>query len=316
MAAFLARRVAAMILLLAIISLGVFSLLYLAPGDAALALTRGRPVPPELLAELRARYHLDDPFLTQYWIWLTNALQGDLGQSTVSGLPVVDTVRDRLPVTLFLGLYAFLITMVVGVSLGIVSALRRRSAVDRTIVGVSIAGVSMPAFVTGILLLYFFAVEIAIFPAFGPGEGFSSRLTHLTLPAIALALTQTTYVLRLTRAAMIEALEHDSVAFARARGVPMRRVVVTYALRNALVPIVTAAGMILGLLVVGAVIVEVVFSLQGLGALLFDAVSFKDVPMVQGLTLLAAASIILLNLVTDLLYMVIDPRIRYERGRA
>jgi peptide/nickel transport system permease protein len=301
-----------MFVLLAIISFGVFSLLHVAPGDTALALTRGRPVPPEVLAELRAQFHLDEPFLRQYWLWLSGALQGDFGQSTVSGLPVRDTIEDRLPVTLFLGIYAFLITMVVGVSLGIVSALRRRTAVDRTIVGLSIGGVSMPAFVTGILLLYLFAVELAIFPAFGAGEGFASRLSHLTLPAIALALTQTTYVLRLTRAAMIEALEHDSVAFARARGVPMRRVVVSYALRNALIPIATAAGLILGLLVVGAVIVEVVFSLPGLGALLIDAVSFNDIPMVQALALLAAASIVLANLVTDVVYMLIDPRIRYE----
>jgi peptide/nickel transport system permease protein len=171
----------------------------------------------------------------------------------------------------------------------------------------------MPAFVTGILLLYLLAVRISLFPAFGAGDGFLSRLTHLTLPAVALALTQTTYVLRLTRASMIEALEHDSVAFARARGVPQRRIVTDYALRNALIPIVTAAGLILGQLVVGAVIIEVVFSLQGVGALLVDAVSFKDVPMVQGLALLAAASIIVMNLLTDIVYLMIDPRIRYRR---
>jgi peptide/nickel transport system permease protein len=174
----------------------------------------------------------------------------------------------------------------------------------------------MPIFVTGILLLWALAVELSLFPAFGAGEGFFSRLWHLTLPAVALALTQATYVLRLTRASMIDSLEHDSVAFALARGVPRRRVVVTYALRNALVPIVTAAGLILGQLVVGAVLVEVVFSLQGLGTLLIDAVSFKDVPTVQGLTLIAAASIILVNLLTDIVYMVIDPRIRYEKGAA
>ena len=313
---FLARRLSAMILLLAIISVGVFSLLYLAPGDTALALTRGRPAPPELLAELRAQYHLDEPFLTQYWLWLSAALQGDLGQSTVSGLPVIDAVRLRLPVTLFLGVYAFVLTMVAGVSLGIAAAVRRGSGLDRAIVGLSLGGVSMPVFVTGVLLLWAFAVELSLFPAFGPGDGFFSRLGHLTLPAIALALTQATYVLRLTRASMIDSLEHDSVAFARARGVPMHRVVVSYALRNALVPIVTAAGMILGQLVVGAVIVEVVFSLQGLGTLLIDAVSFKDVPTVQGLTLLAATSIILVNLATDVVYMVIDPRIRYEKGAA
>lgn len=313
-AAFVARRLLALALLLVLISFGVFSLLYLAPGDTVGALLGPRPASPELLAELRAQYHLDEPFLVQFWIWVTAAVQGDFGTSLASGLPVVETIGDRLPVTIFLGLYAFALTMLVGVTLGIASALRARTTIDRGIVGLSVIGVSMPVFVTGILLLYLLAVRLTIFPAFGAGSGFLDRLHHLTLPAVALALTQATYVLKLTRAAMIEALDQDFVAFARARGVPARSVIVTYALRNALIPVATAGGLVLGLLLTGAVLIEVVFALPGVGALLIEAVTLKDIPLVQGVALLAATTIILVNLATDLLYLVIDPRIRYERG--
>jgi peptide/nickel transport system permease protein len=170
--------------------------------------------------------------------------------------------------------------------------------------------VSMPAFVTGTLLLYLLAVRFEIFPAFGAGSGFTDRLYHLTLPAIALAFTQATFVLKLTRAAMIEALDQDYVAFARARGVPAAQVVFTYALRNALVPVVTAGGIVLGALLTGAVLIEVVFALPGLGSLLIDSVNAKDIPMVQGLAILAATTIVLVNLLTDLLYLYVDPRIR------
>jgi peptide/nickel transport system permease protein len=310
LALFVARRLAALAVLLAIISFGVFSLLYLAPGDTVQGLLGARQATPDLIAQLRAQYHLDDPFLTQYWIWLSGALHGDLGLSSFSGVSVIETIRARFPVTAFLGVYAFTITMIVGVSLGVAAALRKRSTVDRSIVGLSVVGVSMPAFVTGTLLLYLLAVRFEIFPAFGAGSGFTDRLYHLTLPAIALAFTQATFVLKLTRAAMIEALDQDYVAFARARGVPAARVVFAYALRNALVPVVTAGGIVLGALLTGAVLIEVVFALPGLGSLLIDSVNAKDIPMVQGLAILAATTIVLVNLLTDLLYLYVDPRIR------
>jgi peptide/nickel transport system permease protein len=310
LALFVARRLAALVVLLAIISFGVFSLLQLAPGNVVQALLAGRPATPETIAALRAQYNLDEPFLTQYWLWLSSALQGDLGQSSTTGLSVVETIRERLPVTVFLGVYAFLITMVLGVSLGVVAALRKRSVVDRSIVGLSVMGVSTPAFVSGVLLLYLLAVRFSLFPAFGPGSGFVDRLYHLTLPAVALAFTQATFILKLTRAAMIEALDQDYVAFARARGVPMRRVVFGYAFRNALIPVATAAGIVLGALLTGAILIEVVFALQGIGSLLIESVELKDIPTVQGLALLIATTIILVNLLTDIVYLFIDPRIR------
>jgi peptide/nickel transport system permease protein len=179
------------------------------------------------------------------------------------------------------------------------------------VVGLSVVGVSAPAFATGIFLLYVFAVVLGWFPVFGQGSGFADRVWHLTLPAIALALTGMALVLRLTRAGMIGALEQDYVAFARARGLPAREVIVSYAFRNALVPVVTAGGLILGIMLTGAVLVEVTFALPGLGSLLVTSVSFGDVPMVQGLAMLTAIVIVLVNLLTDVLYLFVDPRIRY-----
>jgi peptide/nickel transport system permease protein len=310
LALFVARRLAALVVLLAIISFGVFSLLQLAPGDVVQSLLGGRRATPETIAALRAQFHLDEPFLSRYWLWLSDALQGDLGASSVSGLSVLETIRERVSVTLFLGLYAFAITMVLGVSLGVIAALRKRSIADRSIVGLSVIGVSTPVFVSGVLLLYLLAVQFSVFPAFGAGEGFVDRLYHLTLPAVALAFTQATFILKLTRAAMIEALDQDYVAFARARGVPMRTVVFGYAFRNALIPVVTAAGIVLGALLTGAILIEVVFALPGLGSLLIESVELRDIPTVQGLAMLVATTIILVNLLTDVLYLFIDPRIR------
>ena len=171
-------------------------------------------------------------------------------------------------------------------------------------------------FATGIFLLYVFAVVLGWFPAFGQGEGFTDRLWHFALPALALALTAMALVVKLTRAAMINALDQDYVAFARARGLPKRRVIFAYAFRNSLLPVVTSAGVILGFMLTGAVIVEVTFALPGIGSLLVDSVTFKDVPMVQGVAMVIAVVIILVNLLTDILYVLIDPRVRFERVAA
>ena len=177
-------------LLLLVLSFGIFSLLYLAPGDIVQSLLGARQSSPELIAQLRAQYHLDDPFLTQYWIWLQNALHGDLGHSTVTGLPVTQAIKDHAGVTVFLGLYAFAITTFFGVSLGVAAAVRKRSAADRGIVGFSVIGVSMPAFVTGIVLLYLLAVRVSAGSrSSGRARGSRTGSSHLTLPAIALALT-------------------------------------------------------------------------------------------------------------------------------
>jgi peptide/nickel transport system permease protein len=316
LALYVGRRLVALVLLVVVISFVVFSLLYLAPGSPEQILLGARPSTPETVAAIRAEYHLDDPFLVQYWDWFRDALRFDFGRSIRTNEPVVDGIRERFWLTLQLGGLAFLITMLLGVPLGVLAALRRRTATDRGIVALSVVGVSAPAFATGILLLYVFAVRLGWFPVFGEGSGVIDRLQHLALPAIALALTGMGLVLKLTRTAVIGSLEQDYVTFARARGIPRRRVLRAYALRNGLVPIVTAAGLLLAYMLAGTVLVEVTFALPGLGSLLVESVRTLDIPMVQALTILIATIVVLVNLLADLVYLAIDPRISFEKAKA
>jgi peptide/nickel transport system permease protein len=299
--------------LLVVVSFLVFTLLYLAPGSAIETLLGDRPASPALVEALRSEYHLDRSFLDQYRLWLEGAVQLDFGESIRSGRSVTATIADRLDLTLFLGIYAFVVAIAAGIPLGVLAACRKRSLIDRGAVGLSVLGVSTPAFVTAIFLLYVFSVELGWFPSYGPGHGFVDRLWHLTLPAIALSLSAMALVVKLTRSAMITVLEQDYITFARARGVPPRQVIVRHALRNALVPVITAAGLVLTVVISGAVLVEVPFALPGLGVLLLEAVQNRDVPVLQGAALVIAGLVILISLVVDLLYAAVDPRIRLGR---
>lgn len=316
LALYVGRRLVALVLLVVVISFVVFSLLYLAPGSPEQILLGARPSTPETIAAIRAEYHLDDPFVVQYWDWVRDALQFDFGRSIRTNEPVVDGIKEHFWLTLQLGAIAFVITMLLGVPLGVLAALRKRTATDRGVVALSVVGVSAPAFATGILLLYVFAVRLGWFPVFGEGSGVIDRLQHLALPAIALALTGMGLVLKLTRTAVIGSLEQDYVTFARARGIPRRRVLRAYALRNGLVPIVTAAGLLLAYMLAGTVLVEVTFALPGLGSLLVESVRTLDIPMVQALTILIATIVVLVNLLADLVYVAIDPRISFEKAKA
>jgi peptide/nickel transport system permease protein len=206
--------------------------------------------------------------------------------------------------------------MVLGVGFGILAALRKWSLADRGIVATSIVGLSTPAFVSGVFLLYIFAVELPWFPVFGSGDWFVDQLWHLTLPAFALAFVAAAYVLKHTRAAMIGVLDQDYVTFARARGLSSRRVLYLYALRNALIPVVTISGLILAFVITGAVLVEVTFSVQGIGWLLVQSATTKDLPVLQGVGLVVATTIMVANLLADLVYLAVDPRIRFGGGRA
>jgi peptide/nickel transport system permease protein len=312
-ALYVIRRLAAALAVLLLISFGVFSLLYIAPGSIIQVLLGQRSADPATIAAMKHEYHLDDPFLVQYWDWLKGVAHLDLGRSIVSGQPVLDSITQRLAVTIVLGGLGFLISLVAGVVLGTLSALHKRSALDQTVVGLSVVGVSAPAFASGILLLYLFGAKLAWFPVFGAGGGVFDRIYHLALPAIALAFTATALILKLTRTAMLESLDQDYITFARARGVRPARVIARYALRNALIPVVTASGIVLAYTLTGAVLVEVTFSLPGLGSLLVSAVNAKDIPVVQGLTIVLASIILLVNLATDLVYLAVDPRIRFGR---
>jgi peptide/nickel transport system permease protein len=305
-----AKRIVAAIFILLIVSFAVFSLIYLAPGSAEQTLIGARPSTPQLIAHLRAEFHLDEPFLVQYWYYLKDALTLNFGTSVRTGGSVGELLDQAVPTTLFLGTYAFILTMVFGVIGGILAALRYRSPLDRGIVGSSVVGVSTPAFASGFILMYVFSIQLGWLPTIGAGEGFTDRLAHLTLPAVALALTGAALVVKLTRAALVTALEQDYVTFARARGLSKSRIVGAYALRNALIPVVSGGGLILAYVLTGAVLVEITFIIPGLGSLLIESVNTKDVPAIQAVALLFSAAIIAVNLIVDILYVLIDPRIR------
>jgi peptide/nickel transport system permease protein len=295
-----------------LVSAVIFGLLYLLPGDPTLILLGDAPPTPGAVAAIRHQYHLDQPLAAQYAIWLDGAVHLQLGTSVRTREPVLHAIGTRAPVTLFLVLYAAAIAIALGVALGMLAAFRAATPLDRAVVGVAVVGNSAPAFVTGLLLLYGLGVLVPLFPVFGVGQGLADEIWHLTLPAVTLALTGLALVIRLTRAAMITTLDQDFIAFARARGLSRRRLLLAYAIRNSLNPIVTAAGLAILRLLAWTVIVEVTFALPGMGALLVDSVNFKDIPVVQALGLLTAVIVIGLNLAVDLTYDVIDPRV----GRA
>jgi peptide/nickel transport system permease protein len=308
------RRLAVAIPLLFVISLGVFALVHLAPGDPVRSLLGTRPSDPETLNNLREKYHLNDPFIVQYGKWLGQVLQGDLGRSINGNRKVWNAIADRGSVTIALSLLGTAIVLVFGISLGAIAALRRGTRLDRAMVMFGVFGISSPAFVTGIFLLYFFGVVLGWFPTFGAGDdNFVDRLWHLTLPALALALSVMAIVVKITRAAMIEELDKDYVTFARARGLSVARIIFAYVLRNALIPVITAAGIVVVGLLASAIYVEVTFALPGLGSLTVDAVQKRDIPLIQGTTLVFSCFVVAINLIIDVVYTLIDPRIRFGK---
>lgn len=313
---FLLHRLAVSVPLLLLISLGVFALVQLAPGDAARALLGSRAATPDAIEAIREKYNLNDPFFVQYGKWLWQVLQGDFGRSIKSHQLVSDAITQRLGLTLYLTVYSAAIVLGIGIPLGALAAYRQGSGLDRMAVMLGVFGVSAPAFATGLFLLYFFGVVLDLFPTFGSGRGFFDRGWHLTLPAIALGLSVMAVVIKITRASMIEELGKDYVAFGRARGLSSGRITYGYVLRNALIPVVTAAGLIIVALIAGAIYVEVTFALPGIGTLMVESVRQRDIPMIQGTTLFFSAFVIIVHLVIDVIYTLIDPRIRFGKVEA
>ncbi len=299
-----------------IVTAAAFGLTHMAPGGPIAALLEDKPTSPETIQAIKERYHLNDPLTVQYWNWLKGVAHGDLGRSIVTNDKVVNEITSRLDVTLTLNLGGILLAIVLGIPLGVLAALRRGRALDRLLVGTSVFFMSTPAFALGLVLLYLLGFKAGLFPLFGPGDWVLSRAHHLALPAITLGLHGMGFVMRLTRASMLEQFEQDYIAFARARGLSAVRITVHYALRNALIPVATASGLLFIGLLTGSVLVETVFSLPGLGNLLVSSVVAGDFPVIQGLLLIIAAWIILVNIIIDVLYVLIDPRVGFERAMA
>ena len=316
MGPFLARRLLHLGPVLLGVSVIVFMVLHLAPGDPAEVML-GANANKEDLASLRTQLGLDQPLHIQYFTWISHVARGDLGRSLWMKRPVLTEVLERFKATLVLTATALLISTVGGIALGIASATRANSLLDRLSAVASLFGASMPVFWLGIVLMVIFSLWLGWLPAsgmFAPYGGGTLRdlLAHLALPALTLAAASVTIIARLTRSTMLDVLGQDYVRTARAKGVSEWTVVVRHALKNALIPIVTVVGVQAGYLLGGAVLTETVFAWPGVGTLVIQGILARDVPLVQGAVLVIALTFVLVNLAVDLLYAYLDPRIRYE----
>jgi peptide/nickel transport system permease protein len=311
MGRFVAQRLISLVLTLFVASVVIYGALYLAPGDPATLLAGGH-ITPQVIAEIHKQYHLDDPLWVRYWDWLTGFLHGNLGQSFVYRESVTTLLAPRIGSTLFLVTYASLLILLVGIGLGIIAGLTRR--ISSAITVVTGVGLALPSFVAAIVLITVFAVNLGWFPVFGAGVGFTNRLWHLTLPAVALAVSWVAYVAQLTRTSIREELVREHVETARSRGIPESLVVRRHVLRNAWIPITTVAGLTVAGLIAGDVVVEQAFGISGLGSFLVQATSQKDVAVVQSIALLLVAVFVVVNAIVDLLNGVLDPRLRVTRG--
>jgi peptide/nickel transport system permease protein len=308
------RRLLSAIPVLFIVSLISFGLMRLIPGDPAASIA-GTSATPAQIEQLRRDLGLDEPLLLQLLHYYQGLLQGDFGKSLLLGKGVLAATMERLPVTIGLSLYALVLTLLIGVASGIIAALRQNTWVDQVAMMIAMLGISIPNFFLGLLMIIFFAVQLGWLPS-GGYVPFSQDpigwLRSTTMPAISLALLQAGLLARITRSGMLEVLRQDYVRTARAKGLPERQVILKHALANALIPIVTVVGIIISLLLSGAVVTEALFSLPGMGQVLTQAVLSRDYPMVQGGLLLVTTFLVLVNILVDVLYALIDPRVRYE----
>ncbi|MGW4532593.1 ABC transporter permease [Nocardia sp. NPDC004340] len=308
MRGFLLRRGALLLATLFISSIAVYAAMYLAPGDPIAVLTGGRQITPEYRAVLTERYHLGDPLPVRYWYWLTSALHGDLGYSIGTRQDVSTLVAQRAPTTLLLVAYTSLIIVVVGIGIGILSALKP-GILDTAALLTTTVLAALPSFVAALALISLFAVKLHWFPALGDGVGFGDQIRHLTLPAIALACSSLALVARITRASVRTESAREHVQTAISRGLPAHHILRRHILRNAAIPITTVTGLALASLIVLVSIVEQAFNLNGLGSSLVTAAQNKDFAVVQAISLLMVVAFVIVNSVVDFLYALLDPRV-------
>jgi len=315
MLAFIARRFFYLAIVLFVLSVVVFSIIYLIPGDPAVALL-GDNATPEMLEKLRREMGLNRPVIGQYLTWMSQVLRGDLGESYAMKEPVLEVILERLPPTLSIAVIAEIIAIGIAVPLGVFAASRPGTASDRAARGFTLFGMTVPSFLLGLFLMLLFAVRLKWFPVSGYkplNAGLWAHLRHLVLPAGALGLIQSALLARITRSAMLEVLNESYVRTARAKGAKEAKVIYWHALRNALMPIITVVGTSFGALVAGAVVVESIFNIPGLGHLLVSSVQRRDYALIQGTVLFVAFMTVIINLLVDLLYAVVDPRVRLNR---
>ena len=308
----LLHRLGGMAVVLALVVTVVFIIVRVTPGDPA-AVMLGSDATPEDIAQLRTKLGLDAPLIVQYGQFVLGLFQGDLGQSIFLNQPVTTALASRAEPTFFLTLFSILIAVSIALPVGILSAVKRGTMFDQIVVTLTMVAASVPSFWLGLLLIQIFAVGQGWFPASGyggPDTSFLERLHHLVLPAVALGVVNSALITRFTRAAMLDVLGDDYVRTARAKGAGEGRVILKHALKNAMIPIITVIGLSIAMLVAGAVVTETVFGLPGVGNLVVSAVLRRDYPVIQGTLLVVAAIYVLINFIVDMLYILVDPRVR------
>jgi peptide/nickel transport system permease protein len=313
MITYIARRLLATLPVIVMVAIVIFAILRLTPGDPA-AIIAGDDATAAQLEQIRQAMGLDQPIYTQFIVWVGRLLQGDLGVSLLSGTPVLQMIAGRMGPTLALAVSTIVLTVIVAIPLGVIAAWRQGKLLDRLIMSLSVLGFSIPTFVVGYLLIYFFAIQLDWLPVQGYkplSAGLVPFAQRLILPTLALSAIYVALIARITRSSIIEVMGEDYIRTARAKGLKEKSVLMRHALRNAAVPIVTVIGIGIASLISGVVVTESVFNLPGLGRLVVEAVLARDYPVIQGLILLFSIVYILINLIVDLLYTVFDPRIRY-----
>ncbi|AEF84203.1 oligopeptide transport system permease protein OppB [Treponema primitia ZAS-2] len=307
---YIAKRILVLIPILLVVSVAIFFLIRLTPSDPMASITNGRRIGDETRAALIAQYHLDQSLPRQYFIWITNVFRGNLGDSFKHRQSVAYLLAARLPTTIQLVLMSAVFAVLLAIPAGVLCAVKRDSILDRIVSGIMIFCVSSPVFLNAIVLMLIFALRLRWFPAFGAGHNFGENLYYLALPAFALSLNMVALMGRITRDRMIGELKSNYALALTAKGTPRRRILAVHCLKNTLIPVITVAGIQIGSMVIGAVLVENVFALGGIGALLIEGIQSADYPLVQGIIMFLVALFLLLNLVVDIVYVLIDPRIR------
>jgi peptide/nickel transport system permease protein len=313
MFAYIIRRLLATIPVMGVVAIFVFSLLYITPGDPA-AVIAGDLATADDIARIHRQLGLDEPFLLRFFSWLWAVLQGDLGISIFTNLPVTKLIGQRLEPTIALTLTTLVVTVTFAIPLGVIAAWKAGTAIDRAVMLLAVAGFSLPSFVLAYCLILVFSVQLDLLPVQGYvslGDGFVPFIRHLILPSIALGLIYGALIARVTRASMLEVLSQDYIRTAQAKGLGNAKVLIGHALRNAAVPIATVIGIGIALLISGVIVTETVFAIPGIGRLTVDAILRRDYPVIQGVILLFSAVYVLVNLAVDISYTLFDPRVRY-----
>lgn len=312
---YIIKRLLSLIPVLFVVSIVIFLLIHITPGDPA-AVILGIDATEEQKQELRIEMGLDQPIVKQYFTWIANALQGDLGNSYFMKEPVTESIKSHLLPTLSLAVFAQIITLIIAIPLGIAAANRRGTIADQSIMGVSLLGMSIPSFLLGLFFILLFGVKLGWLPVAGYqplSAGFATHLKYLIMPAISLGAIQAALVARMTRTSMLEVLGSDYIKTAKAKGVKKRVIIFKHAFKNAFLPILTVVGQTFGVLVAGAVVTETIFNIPGMGQLIINSVERRDYSVIQGLVLFVTVSYVFINLIIDLLYGLIDPRVRLDK---